>query len=301
MPDKKNACSRGALKAAGMLLLGFLAGGTNENNAIALIAIVCAFILYYRFHHIRLSAWMFSGLAGNIAGCFFMLSAPGQWNRMESVGGINFKEIFKNIFKISVNIVDYFGVILLFILLGTVMYESGKNTKKTWSFIRREIGEFTIPLIYGLGFCGVTYSMIVSPSFPERAWSSSVVYLLSAAIALWSVMLPRIISKEFLVKMQRVFVKAVVCGTVLLCLRACYNGRKIYLLNKSRESIIEECIKSGQREVYIPTIQSTSKYSCFDYAGDLNDDSEDWPNTVMAKYYGVDKIIKKDTAGDERE
>lgn len=70
---------------------------------------------------------------------------------------------------------------------------------------------------------------------------------------------------------------------------------EIYILNEKRENMIAEYVNAGAHEAYIPAIKSTSRYSCFDYLGDLNEDPLGWPNTVMAKHYGVDKIVRDNT------
>ena len=64
-----------------------IAGWTNENNAVAMIAMVVGYIIYFRIKSIRIHAWNITGCLGGIIGCIFMLSSPGTGKRLESAGG----------------------------------------------------------------------------------------------------------------------------------------------------------------------------------------------------------------------
>ena len=69
--------------------------------------------------------------------------------------------------------------------------------------------------------------------------------------------------------------------------------KSVKLENDSRISYIEEEKKKGNFNVELNTIKGYTKYSCYDYNGDLDSDKNKWPNTAIARYYGLETISKK--------
>ena len=67
----------------------------------------------------------------------------------------------------------------------------------------------------------------------------------------------------------------------------------MYSSFNQRETIITEAINSGKSTVEIPSIYGYSAYSIYDDIGDLNSNSTEWPNTAIAKYYGINEIEKQ--------
>ena len=67
--------------------------------------------------------------------------------------------------------------------------------------------------------------------------------------------------------------------------------RTDYLLDFNRE-LIEEAAANGETDLQVPRPYAHTKYSALEGLPYLNtEDSTDWPNVYMAKYYGVDSII----------
>ena len=283
------------LKLILMFLFGILVGWTNENLSIAVIAIVFAFLIKYKLHKIRIVPWMIGGWVGNILGCIFLLSSPGQLARLNLVGRVSIKEMIENIIKISVNIVDYFAfLILLFVMIGFYYIYQKNDIKITKKYVYDEINKFSIVLIYLLGFLGAAYSMIVSPFFPTRVWSGLLVLFLIILLSFYV----EVVIKSHLKKakhVQIVFISTFILLCSCIYINAYVSLNAVLYQYNIRMAIIEECIEKNQNEAYMPSIRSNSKYSCFEWSGDLGWDSDTWPNTALAKYYGIPKIIRDDT------
>lgn len=131
-----------------MLIFGFIAGATNENTSIALIAMVLTFMGYYKMHGIRVMPWMVSGLIGNITGCLFMLLSPGELGRMEGLGGINIMKMLKNTVQITLNIADYFSILLLiFTLIFSFYIYNRHDILITRKFLFDELDDFFITIV----------------------------------------------------------------------------------------------------------------------------------------------------------
>lgn len=69
------------------LLLGVIAGWTNENNSIAMIIIIVGYLVFFYSKSIKIHGWNITGCVGAIIGCSIMLSSPGTAHRLEVAGG----------------------------------------------------------------------------------------------------------------------------------------------------------------------------------------------------------------------
>ena len=90
-----------------------------------------------------------------------------------------------------------------------------------------------------------------------------------------------------------------VFGFVLaLCISTYFNAffelKNVNSFFNNREAIIEASVESGEHSVEIASIGGESGYSCYPASGDLGGDSNEFPNTAIAKYYKLDEIICSD-------
>lgn len=279
-----------------MLLFGFIAGATNENTSVALNVIVLLYILYFYIKKYKTDLWMFSGLLGCIVGCLCMLCSPGQRLRLTNSGGfdLNILILIKKVILISWDFLDSFKICLLILgmLFAVYMFFVKEESDSIKSLRSKLCSNLSVEIIYLVGMLASVYSMIVVPQFPKRVWSGPLVFLLIIVIS--------VCAKAETYK-NRLFIKVSRTVIMLLCLIsiatygiAFYNLKNIYYENAMRESLIEEVKRNDLGTVYVPAIKSNSKYSCFTYAGDLNYSSEEWPNTAIARYYGMDTVIRED-------
>lgn len=283
-------------KFFGMLILGFVAGATNENVSIALIAVVFVFMAYYKIYKIKIKSWMISGWIGNILGCISILMAPGELKRLEnSGGGVSIIEILKNIMRITWNFADYFAILIL--LFAMLVFLRAYNAKMfvgiSKKYIESEFKVFLITLIYGLGFLGATYSMIVVPGFPDRTWSGPLVFLLITLLSFYE-RVSRVPDNSFLIKLRLAFITCFSAVCILVYAKSISHISYINRQNTARINLIESFSGTNQT-VYAPAIKSDSRYSCFGPGGDLQWDSDGWPNAAFARHYGVSRICRDDS------
>ena len=277
------------------LLLGVIAGWTNENTSVAMIVMMICYMVFFHIKSIKIHAWNITGCVGAVVGCFLMLSSPGTASRLNTAGGSGglISWIKRSVFYSCDMFLNLQLAMLLFVILSILfIYQRRKQLAK---FSRREattlFTEFGTTLIYLLGFLASVYSMIVSPQFPGRAWSGPIVIFLISMISLSS-----------LVEMSDIKVKlgkAVAIGFVLILCASTYINAFFELKNVDaayydRIETIEVAVSSNEESVEIPNISGWSGYSCYSASGDLNADSSKWPNTAIAKYYGIDEIICSD-------
>ena len=205
-------------------------------------------------------------------------------------GGINLTGILRNVVFISLNLVQNFWVILLILVLAVAVIWKNSAAKKInyqecWVILMKE---YSVEVVCAMGFLAAVYAMILSPQFPNRAWTCPTVLL----IILTSRMVLRAVEVlRGIVRIELKVVTAVLLAAFLCTWINAYLGLKnTYYENVYREEKIYSSINNGEREIELVPIRGYSKYSCFGSGGDLAYNSEEWPNTAIARYYGLDKV-----------
>ena len=268
-------------------LIGIIAGWTNENTGVALICISVMYLIMFKIRGIKINSFMISGLIGNFIGFSLMIFAPGQRNRLNNSGGIGESlELIKRGMFISIELMKYLTPMFIFLAILLIYYYfSNKNTMKFTDMI----DELAIGIIFFIGSLASIYSMIVSPSFPERTWSGPIILLV--------ISLGNIFSK---IKFDKKYEIGTVVILSILCLF--FSTSYIEAILKLRQTRVSFDNRVDQimykkdnniNDVIIPTIIGYSKYDCYTSFGDLSNNSNEWPNTAIAKYYGVKSISKE--------
>lgn len=275
-----------------MFILSIIAGETNENNSVALTVIVILYGICYKLRNIKTRFWIL-GL-GNMCGLLLLVIAPGEISRLKNTGQvISILGIIKQAIFITFDLAEkmhllIFAFVLLLLAYFCSQYRNGIKIK---DLINNT--ELEIIVIYLAGFMGAVYSMSVVSYFPERAWSGPVAFLLILVAFLFDR-----VKRIYNSKISQICFNAAIVLILLVSLgtygNAYFDLKNIYYEDVNRSQLIYAAKESGQDSVEIPAINSISKYSCFTYEGDLAWKADVWPNTALAKYYGVNWIIRKD-------
>lgn len=271
-------------------LMGFIACDTVENVGAAVVVMtLCAVIYGIAFKSDKLP-FMVSGLFGSALGCLFLISSPGTQMRLVNAGGVSLAGIFKNAIFITINLVQHFWAILLVLSLTIVVAWKDSETKETANqkYVTLLMKEYSIEVVCAMGFLASVYAMILSPQFPNRAWTCPTVLLivLTLRMILRAAEVMKGIFRIELKVVTAVLLAAFLCTWV----NAYWGLKNTYYESVYREERIYSSINNGKREIELVPIRGYSKYSCFSSGGDLAYNSEEWPNTAIARYYGLDKI-----------
>lgn len=275
-----------------LFLLGIIAGWTNENTAVAMIAVMIGYIVLFRVKSIKIRAWNISECLGAVLGCVLMLTAPGNANRLESAGGSGgIVSWIKRVVFYSCDLFVHAQLILFaFVVLFVFSLYINRNRLKSAGltksvlFIFKEHG---VALIYLMGFFISVYSMVVSPSFPARAWSGPIIFSLVALVCMSNV----IDQEGVKVKVGKCVILAfavIVFSSTFL--NAVFELKNVNAAYQKRIAIIETAVVSGDNSVELPQIYGWDGYSCYTANGELVKDSTQWPNVAIAKYYGLDEV-----------
>lgn len=285
---------REILLALAGLLAGFIAGWTNENTSVAMIVMMVCYIAYYKLCSIKLRVWHITELMGAVAGCVVMLTAPANANRLSNFESAGIVMWIKRLVWYTCDVFDYFHLVLiLFVaLLGIYAYQKRAWLKK-WNrenalVLVRDSG---VVLVYLIGFLASVYSMIVVPYFPERAWTGPLALLLIAVLSLWE-MVDGSELRLWLGKALTVGFLLVFCGTTYMdAYVELHSNSAAYL---ARESKVEQTLAAGENTIELTGICGSGTYSIYGSYEDIAYDSTDWRNYGIARYYGLDEVIRVD-------
>jgi len=290
IPFRQNMTDdRGMPLPAALLMLpaGVIAGWTNENNAVALIAVVVLTIILRAVQKKRFQPFMLFGAAGNIVGCLIMLLSPGERHRLDGFGGFGaIRAIVDRAAHITLQMGWYLLPSLLLLAAAVLLLIRHQRRSGT----KLSLSELTPALIYLTGMLGSVYSMSAAPYFPQRAWSGPIVFSLIAALSAASLLPPY-------AKLRRGPLRIAVSLLMAVCFLITYipalrDLNEVRTRCAAREAVLLQAKEDGRREAAVPMIGSSSRYSCFEESGDLSGDPDVWPNTAMAMYYGLERVVR---------
>lgn len=263
----------------GMLLLGIIAGWTNENTAFGLIVIEILSMLAYKGKD-KIEKYKISGLIGTIIGFIMMICAPGNFIRNKEFADESsfVVKIIKRIFNVTISIMDLIPILIIcvIILISIYIYKNKKIDKRAWIYL---IASFL-----------TIYAMVLSPTFPERAWFGIVVFMLISITSM-------IYNIEKIHKFFNIIlIDIAIIGTFY------YIGDYLLLAQDINElratwnyriSTIEEMKESGQTDFefseYVTTNTKSPQYGL----ADISIEAHGWPNDAIEKYYEIGSIKRK--------
>ena len=274
----------GAFYAVLMLLLGILAGWTNENTSLALIAMIVVTVFFRKLHGLRCPLWMLTGLAGVVLGALLLFLSPAQASRLQASGGMGGLSVWLQRFSdISDTALEYLWLLVgvwaacvILLLVRRLVWRTGKGTDLTpvWATLA--------------GFLVALYSMVGSPEFPVWVWSS----ILAFALIFTGILLYTAAGTEGAIPAvgQIVIVAAAAAAVLVSCHFILPELHRVHEEYSAREAVIRRAVEKGELDIAVPGIATDSSYSSYSLFPELGTDSAQWPNTSIANYYGLDSI-----------
>lgn len=288
---EKDSKKNSKLRIILMLLLGLIAGWTNENTSFGLLVVIAGMLTYQKVKekNKKIEKWQIGGFIGAIAGFIILIAAPGNYvrNSMAQLGDDTFI-----IIKIIRRALDYtqatekfiLPLIIISIVLISILLYKKKKVK------------IEVPIYLTAAFFTI-YSMVLSPQFPERAWFGIITFMLMAIM----IMINDIIKLNRLFKF--IYIDVIIIGLVLFTIQYVESARDIRALQNiwnDRIEYIESEKEKGNKEITIDVYWcSTSK--CPNYGlSDIFEEKEKWPNNDIARYFEIDSIAaRKQDEGNE--
>lgn len=260
-----------------MFILGLLAGWTNENTSAGLIIILVFSLIINKVEtrKFELSKTRLFGIIGTLAGFIIMICAPGNYIRSAEFKDDTFIiiKIIKRTLDITNNLENIILplLIVIIILISLKIYHKKKIEKETYTFI--------------LGGFAAIYAMVLSPTFPERAWTGAIIFFVIAIVILVYDLdtinrLYKFILVDFCIILSIIYVSQYMdLARNINYLRNTWNYR-VDVINESDKDKMFEFYKY---ETYNPR---NPVYGLDDIGYDPNA----WPNGSISKYYGIKGI-----------
>ncbi|OAB42996.1 DUF3329 domain-containing protein [Paenibacillus glacialis] len=278
-----------------MVILGLLAGWSQENQAIVNVFVVGSFSLYFWLKvKIRtLPKWYYGGLFSVVLGSGILLLAPGNFNRSSTVDNeFTQSEKFQN-FKNGLDLLFYeqrylflfLVVVVVALLLMILLRNNIIKSKKT---------EVYLSVVFILGGSLSVIAMFFSPAFPPRSsFAAGIAFIVSISF---------IMNSTFLDSLnKRLYNLPLIVLVVLLFNSMIFNFQQYKQLNEEHQNrieIIKENVKKGNLNVKVPFYQDI-KFNIHMFGWDITEDKDHYYNNIMTKYFGLNTI--KGVKGDHIE
>jgi hypothetical protein len=296
---KKHNDSKFSLNLLQSILLfitGILAGWGNENSGAAILFLLIAYFIVKIIRKDQFALFEILGSIGFLLGFSLLIAAPGNYVRAEVIresgwGYMNDPFLVKYI-KRFIDITRMFirnhGFLLMFIsiILGFDHVYHQKRKLPVYSYF------------YALAALTSGYSMLLSPTFPDRAF---LIVLVFSVITLGNVLVSMKLKLPIIIKRNM----AVLIIMVLIPLANSFFDASIavvgtYLKWYDRLEYILAEKEKGNLEIKVRPIITTNKHVALYGLLDLLEDNNDWPNTTIASYFGINsiKINDKDPLGE---
>lgn len=258
------------IRTALMFPAGIIAGWTNENTGAGLIVIIISFLIYYKNQQWIIPKWVYSGFIGVLIGYALMITAPGNAVRSHEVN-IGLFSIIYNTFRHTQALLNNLGLfnLVLIVLLYMVSKESSLCKKQIiWKSV-----------IFFLGMLASVYAMILSPSFPERAWFGLIIFnIIALGIVLVNIESPLIRKTKY---------GFIILALLLFSFNLYDVLKDISHVNKTltqREAYILKSKEEGKKLIYIDKYEVSTKYAMPDPV---------YAEPLMPRYYGIEVKYKK--------
>ena len=279
----------GILQTAGFLLLGLLAGWCNENTSGGCLLYVLYLLIqeYRTDRHMKLP--LILGAAGNLAGLMLMVLSPGEQARAAYGSDENytgFLGLLSRFQKITLNIREYFGILLMVLLIcWVIMYlqRNGKGAEQS--------------VLFSFLFAATCYALILTRPTQARALFGAGLFLDIALItAVRSII---VFEEENPRSGTGILMRAAAyggCAALTLTFLFEYadnatNTARIWRDENTRITYIEEQAALGATEIIVPLVHTDfyNEYSAIEDM-EMTDDPGYWINVFYELYYGVDSI-----------
>lgn len=264
----------GAAGRMAFCLCAILFGMYSEITSFVCIYLAAALLVlgsWWKKHSFK--TWLWLGIICACTGYMIMLCMPAQLPA-KSVSGLSFSLLWANALRATGMLLRHCWHLLL---IWSVSFVLG------W---RNHIGadRLVLSLLFLTGALGGNYMTVIATYYPERCLCTTVMLLiLSICLLLAPLGKKRMIQLSALALL---LVFAVSFGTGFRDILDCWQQ------NRAREFTIAAQKAQGNSDLELDLVIPSTPYSAFWDLRDLStEDAATWPNSSMAKYYGVSTIL----------
>lgn len=281
-----------------MFMLGIIAGWSNENSICWIVLLLMVFLFVNRKRK-EMESWMYSGLAGLIAGYALLMLAPGNVARLHveltnmnaEIGSFmswfNAKLIGPKI-DILIAVLTFQFLLWYFCLRSLYLL---KNEARKDKEVKEEC--LLLKAFLLVSFC-MTFFMIFSPLFLPRSSFPGTVQLVIAATVLLRIQDEY--TTEIIKKGARKFLCAIGVLYTVVTVSATFYG--FYNYHNQVEELLSFVQNSKEAKEHVITVNAlTSVSEPLENASglhilsfEMSEDENFWSNVAFSRYYGIKGI-----------
>ncbi|MFI3237576.1 MAG: DUF6056 family protein [Lachnospiraceae bacterium] len=259
------------------LLLAFCSGGCNENTSGGVILCVIFMLCYMLYSKIKVKIWMLAGLCSSIAGFYFMISAPANASRMDQVtqDSLSLMLIKDRFVNATMLMQSQMGKLVLAVVCMFVLayYYKIKKENVIWA------------AIFFITALASNYAMILSPTYPSRAFMGVEIFMIITGIILFYSL-----TLDWMIIAKRLLITYLAVQFLFQFIFAFDSILTTYVWYAEREVDVAAQIDAGVSIVETYTISSDNRYSVFYNLDDLFEESSVWSNQAFSSYHYIQSV-----------
>ena len=288
-----------------MFLMGVIAGWSNENSICWVIMLVTVFLFINRRRKL-MESWMFTGLAGLIAGYALLMFAPGNIARLQVELTNMHAEIgpFMSWFntkllgpKIDIMIAVFTFQLLLWYFSLRSLFLLRKEAKENEN-VKRE--SLLVKVFLFASFC-MTFFMLFSPLFlPRSSFPGTVQLVIAVAILL---RMQGECTTELIKNRAKKFLCTIGVLYAVITVSVTFYG--FYDYHIQVEELLSFVQKSEEAREHVITVNGLKPVSetLENFSGlhilafEMSEDENFWNNVAFSRYYGIKgiRMVKQKT------
>ena len=276
---------------AAVLVLGFLAAMTNENNIPGTWLLLGALFVFIRLvRKKKLPLWFYGGLAAQVAGSLCMLLAPGVSARMQSASpgcAAPLSGVWDRLEAVPVLLLRMHEYLALSLLLGAaavwILWKCFRRNRNAFHPWKIQIGTAAAYILTSYAMA-LSFTAAVVPA--DHAMFSATLLFGIGVLGFMNVWygIPAAVPRP------RVFTAAFLGLSGLCVFSTLHDHLLLFWQHEKRVRLILEQKKEGVREVGIPPLVRPSPWCSFIFWVDLSQNPDDYVNRGAAMYYGIKNI-----------
>ncbi|MDR2793534.1 MAG: DUF6056 family protein [Treponema sp.] len=272
--------------------IGVLAGWSQENTGAAVLFLLAAYFVMKIIHKERITLFEITGAAGFLIGFALLIAAPGNYVRADVIkemgGGHSGDALLIMLLKRFVDVtLIFFRTHGLTIIVAAAFFGFDLRYHQ-----KHRINLFSY--FYALAALASVYSMVLSPTLPDRAFLILFVFsviTLGNILGQYDIPLPAIV-----VRNKYIIVSLLLLSLFFSVISAGKNIVGIYLKWQNRIEYILSEKEKGNLDVEVKApIPAIDRHAALYGLGDVLDDKDDWHNTSIAEYFGLRSIKRLDS------
>lgn len=259
--------------------LSFLAGGWAESGSAAFIcmAVMLAAVCYF-LQHKKVPGILIAGIVFAIAGYITIFMSPaegrkaGDFSLMGLLGGLH------NCFAILGRIWPLMAACIVLTILNIY---NGTDKK-----------QMILAAVFFVGAMCAHFILMFAAGYANRVAVSATVLLIIAD----TILLRGVLNKGVYQPVAVCMLALLLAMTPLEVLKGMGDIHDTYSAMKANEATLIRSAEEGVEDVVLPIVEPRTKYSVIWGLWYLSaEDAYEWPNTDMARYYGVKSILGVET------